>query len=271
LIIASHISINVIAQKDATRYPDAGTQAAIAIKYDKLFLSRQARNQQNIDPDDPLSSLIISNGRLIILKEKAFTDNSLKLVIFERNKRNVSSKGDKTTYIYLRGNITCPFCKFNCIDEEKLSRHLSRFHQDSYLCKNVDKTMTVTARTEARDIDSDIDSDNTSLLRRNLSTKKTSWTEEEDKILFESQQIFGNKWTVIQKPLPGRSRSDTSNRYYSQKTMQSRRLERDSANKRSEELEMEGFIPERTYYHSRNLIPYGNKEDFERDSDDEVS
>lgn len=266
--IISHISINVIAQKDMTRYPDAATQAAIAIRYDKLFKSRQARNQQNIDPDDPLSSLDISRGRLIILKEKVFTDNSLKLVIFERNKRNVSSKGDKKTYIYLRGNITCPFCKFNCIDEEKLSKHLSRFHQDSYLCKNVNKTMTVTARTESRDIDSDVDSDNTSLSLRNLSTKKSSWTEEEDKILSENQQIFGNKWTKIQKLLPGRSTSETANRYHSQKTLQSRQLERDGA---SEEFEMQGFIPKRSYYHSRNLVPYGNKEDFERDSDDEVS
>jgi len=236
-----------------------------------VFLSRQARNQQNTDPDDPLSSLIISRGRLITLKEKVFTDNSLKLVIFERNKHNVSSKGDKTTYIYLRGNITCPFCQFNCIDEEKLSKHLSRFHQDSYLCKNVNKTMTVTARTEARDIDSDIDSDNTSLSLTNLSTKKNSWTEEEDQILFENRQIFGNKWTEIQKLLPGRSISETANRYPNQKTVQSRRSERDGANKRNEELEMQGFIPKRTYYHSRNLVPYGNKEDFERDSDDEVS
>lgn len=144
------------------------------------------------------------------------------------------------------------------------------------MCKIVDKTMTVTARTEARDLDSDNDSDTTSLLLRNSNKKKTSWTEEEDNILFENQRKFGNKWTEIQKLLPGRSTSETSNRYHNQKTAQSRQLERDGASKRSEDPEEhryidEGFIPERTYYHSRNLIPYGNKEDFERDSDDEVS
>lgn len=32
---------------------------------------------------------------------------------------------------------------------------------------------------------------------------------------------------------------------------------------------IEDFVPKQTYFHSRNLIPYGVKEDYERDSDDE--
>ncbi|OEU14599.1 hypothetical protein FRACYDRAFT_187896 [Fragilariopsis cylindrus CCMP1102] len=59
--------------------------------------------------------------------------------------------------------------------------------------------------------------------------KKTSWTDEEDIILFENQQILGNNWVDIQKLLPGRSRIETKNRYYSQIRARSRRLKREYA------------------------------------------
>lgn len=36
------------------------------------------------------------------------------------------------------------------------------------------------------------------------SLKKSPWTEEEDQILIDSQQMLGNTWTKISQNLPGR-------------------------------------------------------------------
>ena len=38
----------------------------------------------------------------------------------------------------------------------------------------------------------------------NPEIKKTAWTEEEDQLIFELHQAYGNKWAKIAKFLPGR-------------------------------------------------------------------
>jgi hypothetical protein len=45
----------------------------------------------------------------------------------------------------------------------------------------------------------------------------TAWTMEEDRILFDAQQVMGNKWTEIAKHLPGRTMSSIKNRWYSER------------------------------------------------------
>jgi hypothetical protein len=57
--------------------------------------------------------------------------------------------------------------------------------------------------------------------------KKTNWTEEEDQILFKYQRILGNKWSEIQKILPGpgiRPQNSIKNRYNNRVKAQNRRL-----------------------------------------------
>eukprot|EP00511_Aplanochytrium_stocchinoi_P003110 CAMPEP_0204832380 /NCGR_PEP_ID=MMETSP1346-20131115/13490_1 /ASSEMBLY_ACC=CAM_ASM_000771 /TAXON_ID=215587 /ORGANISM="Aplanochytrium stocchinoi, Strain GSBS06" /LENGTH=506 /DNA_ID=CAMNT_0051964153 /DNA_START=68 /DNA_END=1588 /DNA_ORIENTATION=+ len=45
--------------------------------------------------------------------------------------------------------------------------------------------------------------------------KKGSWTKEEDRLLFEHQNILGNQWAEIAKHVPGRTDLSVKNRYYS--------------------------------------------------------
>lgn len=45
--------------------------------------------------------------------------------------------------------------------------------------------------------------------------KKSEWTDEEDKILFELQRVIGNRWCEIAKVLPGRSENNIKNRFNS--------------------------------------------------------
>ena len=45
-------------------------------------------------------------------------------------------------------------------------------------------------------------------------TKKSSWTKEEDRILLMMHQKFGGKWKLISQYLPGRLPSSIKNRFY---------------------------------------------------------
>ncbi len=58
--------------------------------------------------------------------------------------------------------------------------------------------------------------------------KRTSWTKEEDRILFEQQRILGNKWSEIRKLLPGRSDNSIKNRYHNRRNAYLRRMKREA-------------------------------------------
>lgn len=47
----------------------------------------------------------------------------------------------------------------------------------------------------------------------NPKLKKKNWTEEEDKIIVELHNKFGNKWAFIASQIPGRSDNAIKNRF----------------------------------------------------------
>jgi hypothetical protein len=58
------------------------------------------------------------------------------------------------------------------------------------------------------------------------------WTEEEDRILMESQHLLGNKWAEITKFLPGRSKASIKNRWHNGKTKHRRSMRQLVADKK---------------------------------------
>ena len=53
---------------------------------------------------------------------------------------------------------------------------------------------------------------------------KQAWTDKEEKMMFESHQKFGNKWTEIAKMFTGRTDNDIKNHFYSMLRRSLRRI-----------------------------------------------
>ena len=52
-----------------------------------------------------------------------------------------------STINFGENGLICPFCKFCCMDQENLSKHLSRYHQDTFYCREIGSKITTTVRS----------------------------------------------------------------------------------------------------------------------------
>jgi hypothetical protein len=215
-----------------TSYPDAATQACVAIQYDKRALKRQTQEAYKLNHDDPFSFLLPTADNKMVLVDNA---NSHR---FE-NPTNVEIIGstesadrwvDKETTNFSGNDMLCPFCNYCCHGQEKLSKHLSRYHQDTFYCRQVGSKITTVIRTEAKetmkpereyyhsrslipiqrghfDRDSDDESDYSWYhdYRRNLVEDLTDVSEKEKKIYSMWNRFLGCSPVIIaDKDVPNR-------------------------------------------------------------------
>mmetsp|Transcript_16736 Transcript_16736/g.45915 ORF Transcript_16736/g.45915 Transcript_16736/m.45915 type:complete len:936 (-) Transcript_16736:389-3196(-) len=135
-----------------TAYPDAATQASVAIQYDKKALFQQSRwirhthEKQNRATDrdactNHSNSLHDDRTRLPSRgSSQVETDKSFWVEV-----------DDKSTFNLGVENMDCPFCEFSCYDTEKLSKHMKRYHTDTFYFKESNHEIKATMRTQESD------------------------------------------------------------------------------------------------------------------------
>ena len=104
------------------------------------------------------------------------------------------------------------------------SRHAWTDEEDEIIVRSHRKGMTwpeIAAQLPGRTADQIRGRFNNSL---DPSLKKTLFTAEEKRILYEAQKTYGNKWTAIATLLPGRSENQTKNCWHNAKMAQRRAM-----------------------------------------------
>ncbi len=134
-------------QNHITNYPDAATQACVAFQYDKRALLRKSRMPFQLNHKDPYSYLIpTTEGSFVLFNGGNFD-------VFDKppSLNVINSNGSKRRISFENGSRICPFCTFNCHTQERLYKHLARYHQDTFYCKEVGSTFEATERTQAKE------------------------------------------------------------------------------------------------------------------------
>lgn len=216
--------------------PDAGIQACVAIQYDKRALKKQPGTQERLElnRDDPFSSLVpTTKYRMVLVKKRSSErfENPTSVDVIGSTK-STSKWIEKSTYTFSSDNMICPFCNFCCHGKEKISKHISRYHADTFYCEEVgtDSKITGTVRLGEKEtfkpvreyfhskslipIDSghhDRDSDDESVYswyhdyRRDLMEDLTDVCEKEKRIFIMWNRFLGYSPVVIaDKDVPNR-------------------------------------------------------------------
>ncbi|MGK3760120.1 MAG: hypothetical protein ACI8RD_012437 [Bacillariaceae sp.] len=214
------VATTTTSSKQATTEDTQSTSVSLEIEASEDKVSSSSPSVDEVDDsEEDWIDMIIQNDNDKRQYELSESDDDVIYVnkpdpvddnISFQNSRSSVSNGKKKTTAIDGGEIS------SSTDESDMNRLNNLQNSDNSKRNNIDS-------------DNDSDSDDTAELLRNLSTKKTSWTNEEDIILFENQQILGNNWVEIQKLLPGRSRIETKNRYHNLIRVHSRRLKRECA------------------------------------------
>lgn len=130
-----------------TSYPDAGTQACVAIQYDKRALKKQSGEQFKLNRDDPFSFLVpTTENRMVLVDERKFDrfENPTSVDVIGSTK-STTKWIEKSTFTFSSDNMICPFCNFCCHGKEKLLKHMSRYHVDTFYCREVGTRSNITA------------------------------------------------------------------------------------------------------------------------------
>ena len=135
-----------------TNYPDAATQACVAIQYDKRALQRQSRELFKLNRNDPFSFLVPTTENQFVLVNDGNSDRpktpcSVDIV----DSDEPSAKSIKETINFGEHDCICPFCGFCCNDQEKLSKHIGRYHQDTFYCREIGSKITTVLRTKSKE------------------------------------------------------------------------------------------------------------------------
>jgi len=129
-----------------TEYPDAATQASVAIQYDKRALQQQSRSIRQSGRQQTNNAG--HNGDSSNFLAQAYCHYTRSFRVEARKSFRVEGSDGSTFNLHVQDN-KCPFCKFPCHNSEKLWKHMKRYHTDTFYFNEANNTITATMRTEA--------------------------------------------------------------------------------------------------------------------------
>jgi hypothetical protein len=103
--------------------------------------------QLKLNRDDPFSFLVsTTENRMVLVDERKFDrfENPTSVDVIGSTK-STTKWIEKSTFTFSSDNMICRFCNFCCHGKEKLSKHMSRYHVDTFYCREVGTRSKITA------------------------------------------------------------------------------------------------------------------------------